>query len=645
MRLYLFALASATVSASSEARGPSAGYTPDLSQWLRCDAFTEAITATGTVSHFFLNSLKNAELPYTLAMMHLAKICDLDLAQFPEEIERYLAEMFLDNSRTSNEYLGTLMGLAEDDAVIDRIVDLIKSKEEKKYLKYILQAAVMLANQKLEGVLKGSFTAFSFSGFPTAAPEFRPGDDKELAEWSDCKTFMGGDKTAEKIIREFLTNSFMKDTLPYTMAMLKLAEKCEPVLVLPFRDMIRRNFFDRFQTYVENQSIFKENLNFFTGLLGLSKEDHVLFRILRNIKESNSEEFVRLILEKAEQLAKLRLQRLGIEIPPGEYTFPKSSHWETGAPLTFGKGHVPDIRVWQDCEAFSSVVPASGKTLRPEDRLAQVLWDSCEFAKLPYTFIMIHYGEECGYPLKERFSNELATALSRHFAMCTEDPQSARTSSAQYLGLSENDKFLDLIKTSIDAKNKGQYIRYMTDTARVIASRELKLLERERKETIGGSEGVEQPLQFEGASDVHEPEPTETRENKFVFPDTPSDPCSILKGEEPTAFLQSILASYGLGYALLFAHRLDTCSGDQQLVKNLHSDLYKWLSNQKLDGKEYAEIFRELGLVVDLKQLANLSAIGATLLVEKLSVEKITSKMEEAVDLHDLLDVDRIERE
>ena len=117
------------------------------------------------------------------------------------------------------------------------------------------------------------------------------------------------------------------------------------------------------------------------------------------------------------------------------------------------------------------------------------------------------------------------------------------------------------------------------------------------------------------------------KENQFIFPDTPSDPCSILEDEEPAEFLQSILESYGLGYALLFAHRLDTCSGDQQLVKNLHSDLYKWLSNQKL-GKEYAQIFKELGLVVDLKQLARLSEIGATLLVERLSIEQITSKME-----------------
>ena len=61
-------------------------------------------------------------------------------------------------------------------------------------------------------------------------------------------------------------------------------------------------------------------------------------------------------------------------------------------------------------------------------------------------------------------------------------------------------------------------------------------------------------------------------------------------------------------------------------MKSLHNDLYNWLSSLKLAGNLDPEIFTRLG--VDVADLAGISAIDATLLVEKSSLERITSKME-----------------
>ena len=114
--------------------------------------------------------------------------------------------------------------------------------------------------------------------------------------------------------------------------------------------------------------------------------------------------------------------------------------------------------------------------------------------------------------------------------------------------------------------------------------------------------------------------------HKFVFSEQ-SSYCNELGGTDPATSVQAILESYGLGYALLLAHRFDECSKDRptHLVKDLHNDLYKWLDRKVAGAPVDLEIFRQLKIAEPkrLEQFGNLSTIQLTIAIEKQSIEEL----------------------
>ena len=116
---------------------------------------------------------------------------------------------------------------------------------------------------------------------------------------------------------------------------------------------------------------------------------------------------------------------------------------------------------------------------------------------------------------------------------------------------------------------------------------------------------------------------------QFDFTPNDSNYCTELKHMTARAdFVQQILESYGLGYAFLFAHRLDQCDTTSTLVKELHNDLYRWLSSQDLKRDQVENIFTKLKLPVPgVQEMADWSADQSTIeLAHKLanwSIEQI----------------------
>ena len=87
--------------------------------------------------------------------------------------------------------------------------------------------------------------------------------------------------------------------------------------------------------------------------------------------------------------------------------------------------------------------------------------------------------------------------------------------------------------------------------------------------------------------------------DQFDFTPNDSNYCTELEDMTARAdFVQQILESYGLGYAFLFAHRLDQCDTTSTLVKELHNDLYRWLSSQDLKRDQVQSICKKLKLPV-----------------------------------------------
>ena len=119
---------------------------------------------------------------------------------------------------------------------------------------------------------------------------------------------------------------------------------------------------------------------------------------------------------------------------------------------------------------------------------------------------------------------------------------------------------------------------------------------------------------------------SELVKHKFVFSEQSSD-CNDLGGTDPATSVQAILESYGLGYALLLAHRIDQCNKDRptHLVKDLHNDLYKWLHRKVAGAPVDLVIFRQLKIAEPsgLEQFAHLSTIQLTLAIEKQSIEEL----------------------
>jgi len=123
--------------------------------------------------------------------------------------------------------------------------------------------------------------------------------------------------------------------------------------------------------------------------------------------------------------------------------------------------------------------------------------------------------------------------------------------------------------------------------------------------------------------------------HQFNFDDASSNSnyCEILAERDPAQYVQSMLVSYGLGYAFLVAHRLDQCDQSSHLVQDLHNDLYQWLNSQDFELSGPLESLSGVFTALKLPQpgareerfwLAK-SVIGRVALLEKWSIEQVLS--------------------
>ena len=203
----------------------------------------------------------------------------------------------------------------------------------------------------------------------------------------------------------------------------------------------------------------------------------------------------------------------------------------------------------------------------------------------------------------------------------------------------ENSQFIDEIKRRMGRENPmDETIEYILREGRARANGAVEFLIKQKGPVIPLT--VEIPRKSSAAfasRDSAQDLMTVSHPAEFDFnqarPD--SNICKMLGGvgQTKTEFVQSILVSYGLGYALLMAHRIDQCAHASHLVQELHNDLYKWikekLQRSGLTGALNHEIFTALKLSSpsDFDFDKRYTAIELAHIIEKTSMNQVKSIM------------------
>ena len=349
----------------------------------------------------------------------------------------------------------------------------------------------------------------------------------------------------------------------------------------------------------------------------------------------------------------------------------------TAAPTSFRANQIPPLAKWNDCQTFRLAQVKSEETA-----VMEYFYEFLESAGLPYTLAVLQLIREClsdQTALRAYSEKHLDIILHRQLKIAYDKLQRTRPDDdvaelfmETVVFKGEEDESLRTIIGAIqeeaqDMEDRGESIKDFVIDRSIMAAQHLadeKLDEIPRKDWPGAplrtfysqedqsTETTNSQPSSEEFSDILEIHPLtepisseETRDaielqvSPFLFKQSDSNLCVQLTQDEntPATYLQSVLETYGLGYALLLGNRLDHCAQDEttSLVKQLHNDLYKWLSlhHPESSGTLNQKIFEDLKLPQPSARqerdwLAHPSTIGLADLIERVAIEQILSPVE-----------------
>ena len=260
-----------------------------------------------------------------------------------------------------------------------------------------------------------------------------------------------------------------------------------------------------------------------------------------------------------------------------------------------------NLTEWASCETFERIGANA--------QLVRMLYEHALPKGLPFTVTLLMAAINCGFqaPLAEQLLyfirqqlKEDASIYSRDQwkSLPNEDSHSRAVRILQLLGFNDNEA--TMMASSVDSYDVGgladlafQGALYFATVAFAMANPPAlpyaldvsndknKIVKEKKKSALKAVEVIPDAVVI----------PT------FDFQAVSAGSKYCANEKDAVTHVQSMLASYGLGYALLLAHRLDQCL-QTTLVKSLHDDLYKWIDGQRLltNGSPNLEIFSSLKL-------------------------------------------------
>ena len=301
------------------------------------------------------------------------------------------------------------------------------------------------------------------------------------------------------------------------------------------------------------------------------------------------------------------------------------------------EGKIPDLSQWRRCDAFREA--SNEKT--DSGKLRHILQASYSVAGLPYAMAVRQMAELCPFPREstEFFDEFIKQTLEPELPNIRESFRKHGKKSVAALipqdGLGPPEDMSDavgeifriIISEDMDENEK---IASIIKVAKARADRAIKSLNLDENPVTPLTE----PISSEETRDA-----IELQVRPFDFNEFESNLCEQLAqdGHTPATYLQSVLQTYGLGYALLLGNRLDHCAQDKttSLVKKLHNDLYRWVSvyQPANSGTLNRKIFEDLKLPQPSTRqerdwLAHPSTIGLADLIERVAIEQILSPVE-----------------
>ena len=311
---------------------------------------------------------------------------------------------------------------------------------------------------------------------------------------------------------------------------------------------------------------------------------------------------------------------------------------------------IPPLSQWRRCDAFreASNLPTD------QEKLTYIIKESIYYAGLLYTLAVLELAEQCQFAQGTFASDEFLEKSIKN-VLESFDYRDERYSNARlqpylrvdllyknYLYQAKKEDislFIDEIKGQMGQKKPmGETIAYILREGRARATQAVELLIGQKGAVIPLT--VKIPGMSLAAFASHDSAQdlmavSHPAEFDFSQAGPDSNICKMLEGlgQLRTEFVQSILVSYGLGYALLIAHRIDQCAHPSHLVQELHNDLYKWikekLQRSGLTVKLNQEIFTALRLSSpsDFDFDKQYTAIELTHIIEKTSMDQVKSIM------------------